>query len=150
METKQFVPRGPATAEMPRHSLQPIGEGSWKSGAQDATDAKTVGGFVEETVESRPTVYTDGSNSHGKLWEYNHDAVNHSSAEHVRGSVHTNSIEAPRSLFKRGFYGIYYRMTATCLQQYVREFTGRAGICGTATIDQMVHTVCRTDGKILT
>lgn len=114
------------------------------------TDAKTLAGFVEDTVETGSTVYTDGSSSYGKLWEYNHYAVNHGAGEYVRGPFHTNCIEGFWSLFKRGYYGIYHRMTAKHLQRYLNEFAGRAGIRGMDTIDQMEHMVRRMDGKTLT
>ena len=115
-----------------------------------ATDAKTLGGFVEDTVEPGSTVYTDGSSSYGKLWEYTHDAVNHGAGEYVRGSVHTNSIEGFWSLFKRGYYGIYHWMTGKHLHRYLNEFTGRAGIRSMDTMDQRGHMVRNMDGKVLT
>ena len=115
-----------------------------------STDAKTLGGFVQETVEPGSTVYTDGVGAYGDLWEYNHDAVNHSAGEYVRGSVHTNSIEGFWSLFKRGYYGIYHRMTVKHLHRYLNEFTGRAGIRSMDTMDQMELMARHMDGKTLT
>ena len=104
---------------------------------------------MEETVEPGSTVYTDGSSSYGNLLEYNHDAVNHSAGEYVRGSVHTNSIEGFWSLFKRGYYGIYHRMTVKHLHLYLNEFTGRAGIRSRDTLDQMAYMARYMDGKTL-
>ena len=94
-------------------------------------------------------VSTDGSSSYRKPWEYTQDAVNHGAGEFVRGSVHTSSIEEFWSLFKRGYYGIQYRMTIKHLYRYLDEFTGRVGIRGMDTIDQMGHIVLNRDGKVL-
>ena len=71
-----------------------------------STEAKTLGGIVEETVESGSTFYTDGSSCHGSPWEFTLDAVNHGAGESVRGAVHTNRIKGFLSMFKRGYYGI--------------------------------------------
>ena len=72
-----------------------------------ATEAKTLGGFIAETVEPGSTVCTDAPDTYGSSREYNCDAVNHSAWEYVRSSIHTNSIEGFRSRFKRGNYRIY-------------------------------------------
>ena len=105
---------------------------------------------MQATVEPGSTVYTDGSSSYGKLREYTHNAVNHGAGEYVRGSVHTNSIEGFWSMFKRGYYGIYHRMTGKHLHRYLNEFSGRAGIRSLDTMDQLGHMVRNMDGKVLT
>ncbi len=115
-----------------------------------ATDAQTLGGFVEATVEPGSTVYTDGSSAYGKLREYTHNAVHHGAGEYVRGAIHTNSIEGFWSLFKRGYYGIYHRMTGKHLHRYLHEFSGRAGIRSLDTMEQLGHMVRHMDGKVLT
>ena len=67
--------------------------------------------------------------------------MNHRVGEYVRGSVRTDSIEGFWSLFKRLYYGIYHRMTGKHLHQYLNEFTGRTGIPGMDTMDQMEYMV---------
>ncbi len=105
---------------------------------------------MEATVEPGSTLYTDGSSCYGKLCEYTHNAVNHGAGEYVRDAVHTNSIEGFWSLFKRGYYGIYHRMTVKHLHRYLIEFSGRAGIRSLDTMDQLGHMVRNMDGKVLT
>ena len=50
--------------------------GNVASKAVPVTDASTLDGFAEETVELGSTVYPDGPSSYGKLWEYIHDTAN--------------------------------------------------------------------------
>lgn len=62
----------------------------------------------------------------GRASDYypSHDAVRHSAGEDVRGAVHTNSIESFWSPFKRGYHGIYHRMSDKPLHRFVSEFAG--------------------------
>jgi hypothetical protein len=76
--------------------------------------------------------------------------VNHSAGEYLHGPVHTRRIEGFWALFKRGSYGIYHRMTGEHLHRYWREFTGRAGIRGTDTMDQMECLIRRRVGEART
>lgn len=51
--------------------------------------------------------------------------VSHKSEEYVRGSVHTNTIEAFWSNFKRSIAGTYVAVSKKHLQTYLREFEYR-------------------------
>ena len=57
------------------------------------TDKATLQGLVREAVSDSATVYTDESTSYGGM-PFEHEAVNHSVAEYVRGMAHTNGIES--------------------------------------------------------
>lgn len=76
--------------------------------------------------------------------------MNHSAGEYLHGSVQTRRIEGSWSLFKRGSHGIYHGMTGEHPYRYLREFTGRAGIRGTDTMDQMGCMIRRMVGKART
>lgn len=54
-----------------------------------------------------------------------HEMVNHTAKEYVRGEVHTNSIESFFGLLKRGIVGTYHHVSATHLQRYCEEFSFR-------------------------
>lgn len=54
-----------------------------------------------------------------------HEAVNHSKNEYVRGDVHTNTLEGYFSLFKRGLVGVYQHMDERHLHRYLAEFDFR-------------------------
>ena len=115
-----------------------------------ATEAKTLGGFVAETVEPGSAECTDAANTYGSLREYNCDVVNHSAGEYVRGSIRANIIVGLCSLFKRSQYGIYRGMTVKHLHQYLTEFSGRAGVRNMNILDQTTHKARPMDGKMLT
>lgn len=102
-----------------------------------STGAQVLGGFVSATVAPGATVYTDDTAAYGPLLAFTHDTVRHSAGEYVRGPVHTNSIESFWSLFKRGYYGTYHRMSDKHLHRYVNEFAGRHNIRDLDTVAQM-------------
>jgi len=56
---------------------------------------------------------------------YDHDRVNHSSGEYVRGFIHDNTIENIWSHLKRGIYGVYRVVSKKYLQAYVDEYAFR-------------------------
>jgi hypothetical protein len=54
-----------------------------------------------------------------------HQAVNHSKGEYVRGDAHTNTIEGYFSVFKRGMFGTYQHCGWQHLHRYLAEFDFR-------------------------
>ncbi|MFT4097402.1 MAG: IS1595 family transposase [Rhodoblastus sp.] len=54
-----------------------------------------------------------------------HEAVDHSKFEYVRGEVHTNTLEGFFSIFKRGLIGIYQHVDKRHLHRYLAEFDFR-------------------------
>ena len=68
-------------------------------------------------------VYTDGEAGYVGLPK--HEAVRHTVGEYVREQAHTNGIESFWSMFKRGYYGTYHKMSPKHLDRYVNEFAGR-------------------------
>ena len=67
----------------------------------------------------------------------NHQTVNHSVREYVRGQVHTNGIESFWALLKGGYHGTHHHMSPKHLHRYVNEFAGRHGVRELDTIKQM-------------
>jgi transposase-like protein len=55
----------------------------------------------------------------------NHEAVNHSIGEYVRGEAHTNTIEGYFSILKRGITGVYHNVSEAHLKRYLAEFDFR-------------------------
>jgi transposase len=82
---------------------------------------------ILSNVMAGTTIYTDEAWAFKVLAEYGfaHAAVNHSKKEYVRGSVHTNSIEAFWSNVKRSISGTYVCVSKKHLQTYLREFEFR-------------------------
>jgi transposase len=73
-------------------------------------------------------VHTDDWTGYNSLIErhgFDHETVNHSAKEYVRGDVHTNTIESFWSQVKRGINGTYVWVSKKHLQTYLREFEYR-------------------------
>ena len=52
-------------------------------------------------------------------------------------------------MLKRGYYGIYHKMSPKHLNRYVAEFSGRQNVRNRDTIDQMASLVEDMEGKRL-
>jgi len=100
------------------------------------TDKPTLQGFVTEHTAPDATVYTDESSSYEGL-PFKHETVKHSTGEYVREMVHVNGIESFWALMKRGYVGIYHKMSPKHLNRYVTKFAGRHNVRGLDTRDQM-------------
>lgn len=55
----------------------------------------------------------------------NHEHVNHSRHEYVRGDIHTNTVEGFFSLLKRGINGTFHHVSKGHLHRYCSEFEFR-------------------------
>ena len=114
----------------------------------EATQARLVN-FIEQHVESKDTtVYTDGNPAYNII--KNHESVNHSVGEYVRGKVHTNGIESFWALLQRGYVGIYHHISHKHIHRYVNEFAGRLNIRDMDTISMMSTLAEHMSGKRLT
>ena len=117
----------------------------------DRKDAETLQGFVDAHAHEDAAVYTDGSSAY--KGRPNHESVAHSTGEYVRYmeglAIHTNGVESFWSMLKRGYVGVYHRMSPKHLQRYVNTFAGRHNLREKDTIDQMNAVVCGLVGKRL-
>ena len=116
--------------------------------AVESTDAPTLQAFVRGQTEPTAHVYTDEARAYETLPRA-HEVVKHSDQEYVRGEAHTNGVESHWSLFKRGYYGTYHKMSAKHLDRYATEFAGRHNVRPLDTIDQMGRMVAGSAGKRL-
>ena len=64
-----------------------------KAKVVDGSDAKTLQGFIFAAALAGATVYTDSAAAYRGI-SFNHETVNHSVGEYVRGMAHTNGIES--------------------------------------------------------
>ena len=115
----------------------------------ERTDASTLQGFVIDHTAPDATVYTDEASAYEGL-PMAHASVKHSVKEYVRGQVHTNGVESFWSMMKRGYIGIYHKMSPKHLHRYVNEFAGRHNDRESHTADQMGNLVRGMAGKSLT
>ncbi len=100
------------------------------------TDAPTLQGFMLGQMEPGTKVYTDDHGGYHGLT--NHQTVKHSIGEYVDGMAHTNGIESFWSMLKRGYHGVYHKMSPEHLDRCVTEFSGRHNLRNEDTVAQMV------------
>ena len=81
-------------------------------------------GFVEGQTEEGAQVYTDEAAAYMGI-NRPHEAVSHSAGEYVNGMAHTAAIDSHWATLKRGYVGVYHKMSNKHLHRYVREFEGR-------------------------
>ena len=114
----------------------------------EATDARTLQGFVEEHTEETALVYTDEARAYIGI-SRSHEVVKHSVGEYVRKMAHTNGLESFWAMLKRGYVGIYHHISAKHLDRYVKEFEGRHNQRPLDTLEQMSAMVRGSVGKRL-
>lgn len=87
-----------------------------------SVDRAALQGRIQKHVARGSQVHTDGAGAYAELWRhgYDHHVIDHA-FEYVRGNVHTNSIEAFWSVFKRTIKGTYIAPRPQHLQRYVEE-----------------------------
>ena len=102
----------------------------------EGTDGATLKGFIGEHTAPGATVYTDDHGGYEGMG-FDHEAVNHSAGEYVRGMAHTNGIENFWAMLKRGYQGTFHHFSDKHLDRYVGEFAGRHNIREADTADQM-------------
>jgi len=112
------------------------------------TDKPTLQGFVREHAAPDAKVYTDESSSYEGM-PFDHEAVNHSAGEYVRGMAHTNGMESFWSMLKRGYQGTFYHFSEKHLDRYVTEFASRHNARDADTIDMMGGMAQGMEGKRL-
>ena len=81
---------------------------------------------------------------------FDHESVNHSVSEFVRGQAHANGMESFWSILRRGHQGIYHKFSPKHLDRYVTEFARRHNARDADTIDQMSGILSSMAGKRLT
>lgn len=94
-------------------------------------------------------VYTDAFRSYVGLKGYEHQSVNHSTGEYVRGNIHTNGIESFWALLKRGYYGTFHHFSPKHAIRYLNEFSSRINYCGCDIEDVLAISIKNSAGKSL-
>lgn len=94
--------------------------------------------FIHTNVMLGSELYTDNHGAYRSLHDHQHQHVNHSVGEYVRGQVHTNGVESFWALLKRGYYGTFHFFTWKYLPRYLAEFEARWNLNGLES-DQRVN-----------
>ena len=87
-------------------------------------DHRTVRDHLHKHIDPASRLVTDQA-PHYKFQTDQHEAVDHSKGEYVRGDVHTNRLEGFFSILKRGLHGIYHAVSYQHLPRYLAEFEFR-------------------------
>lgn len=90
-------------------------------------DDKNIRGAIAKHLDERSRLVTDGAQIYRFVMPSpsQHESVDHSKREYVRGDVHTNTLEGFFSIFKRGLVGVYQHMDKKHLDRYLAEFDFR-------------------------
>ena len=122
--------------------------------AVEATDRLTLWTEIQKTVKKGSTLYTDDHGAYRGIERkaYQHEALNHSANEYVKGMAHTNGIESVWAILKRGLNGTFHHVSVKHLDRYVSEFTFRLneGNCEVDTADRMAALFSAMPGKRVT
>ncbi len=99
----------------------------------DSATMANVQPLVLTNVSRKSRIMTDESTIYSSEMGFkDHQKVNHSADEYVRGEASTNTVEGFFSIFKRGMTGVYQHCGEQHLQRYLSEFdfrySNRAGL----------------------
>ena len=112
--------------------------------------AGTLRGAVEDLVERGSRVHTDENRSYKALRKhYQHESVNHSRGEYVRGDVTTNTAEGFFAIFKRGVYGIWHSVSKHHLHYYLGEAEFRYNTRDVDDGERVLMALANSEGKRL-
>jgi transposase-like protein len=90
-------------------------------------NSRHMNALLDKQVSKKSYLMTDESNIYPKIGKKfrDHESVNHSIEEYVRGDAHVNTAENYFSIFKRGAIGIYHHISQEHLPMYLAEFDFR-------------------------
>jgi transposase-like protein len=118
-----------------------------------SVSAKTLRPILEAQIHAASKVMSDDGGSRVASEFPNHESVNHSIGEYVRGDAHTNTIEGYFSIMKRGINGVYHHVSEQHLKRYLAEFDFRYNereALGVSDAARMAKSVKGIVGKRLT
>ena len=113
-----------------------------------STKKAALHGLINAHVKQGATIYSDAFCSYEDLIGYQHEAVFHNVGEFVRGQAHTNGVESFWALLKRGYYGIYHKMSVKHLHRYINEFATRHNRRNMTTEQHLSATFREIDGHM--
>ena len=89
--------------------------------------AKTLHPILMDEISHDARLMTDGGGQYRRLNRHfdEHNTVDHSHGEYVRGDIYTNTLESYFGIMKRGISGIYQHVSKQHLQRYCSEFDHR-------------------------
>ena len=104
--------------------------------------------FVRRHSAPGAMIYSDEASAYRPLPR--HKSVSHKAGEYVRGTVHVNGIESFWAHMKRGYKGVFIKISPKHLERYVHEFAGRLNQRGLDTLGRMGTITRGLEGRRLT
>ena len=111
------------------------------------TDSATLKGFVRYHGPPGTTVYTDAALAYQGMTGMDYHTVNYNAGEYGNDRAHSNGIESFWSMLKRGYQGIFHKISPEHLNCYVSEFAGRHNIRFLDIVEMMLRVVAGMVGK---
>lgn len=116
----------------------------------EQVNGKNLKAFIQDNADKDARIMTDGYAGYKKVGEvYDHQTVDHSAGEYVRGIVHTNTAESWFSLLKRGVVGTFHHVSRKHLNRYAVEFAFRWNYRKTTDYERTIAAIRIVGGKRL-
>jgi len=147
-DKKAYAGRGPVGKQIVVGVVER--EGRVSTNPVRAASSATLQDFSVNRTQPGAPVCTDSFKAYGGLEGYNHEVVNHSAKEFVRGIAHTNGTESFWALLRREYYGIYHYMSMKHLHRYINEFSFRHDTAKVDIMQFIAMTVARMKDRRLT
>lgn len=103
-------------------------DGSARAFPMPRIDAENANAIIRKHVDPFAAgLMTDDATHYvpTQFGKFQHDRINHSRGEYVKGRVHTNTVEGFFSLLKRGIVGTFHHIGTEHLDKYANEFAFR-------------------------
>lgn len=101
-------------------------EGQVRSVHTPSVTAATLRPILVAQLDHNTKLMTDDAGQYRHMHrDFDHEVVNHSAGEYVRGEAHTNTVEGYFSILKRGVTGTYHHVSQQHLKRYLAEFDFR-------------------------
>ncbi|MGE0404986.1 MAG: IS1595 family transposase [Candidatus Korobacteraceae bacterium] len=121
-------PRGRSTAtKVPVVAIKERTSGRVRMQVVEDVCSTTLADFIRLHAHKGTEIHTDEFSAYGWLdsSEFAHKSVKHAETYVAAGNVHTNGCENVWSLFKRGIFGVFHKVSAKYLPLYLNEFSFR-------------------------
>jgi transposase-like protein len=112
----------------------------------ETLDHRGVMRHVHRKVHPDSTLVTDQAQHYKHPPVADHQSVDHSKYEWVRGQAHTNTLEGFFSVLKRGLVGIYQHVDKKHLNRYLAEFDFRQNTRAKLGIDDVQRAALTVQG----
>jgi transposase-like protein len=114
----------------------------------ESLDHRGVMSHVRRNVHPDSTLVTDQAQHYKFAPVADHQAVDHSKFEWVRGEAYTNTLEGFFSVLKRGLVGVYQHVDKKHLNRYLAEFDFRQNTRAKLGVDDVERTSRAVRGMI--